>query len=85
MWRPKYGWKNPHKDDVHLDAGVYNGLKREAYEAGADAILKALKKKALIRRIILPAPDELLNDLSDFELTSSGWLVFIPDGVEGKE
>ena len=74
-WRPD-DWKNLHPDDPreHLRGGPHT-----AYEAGADAILEALKKDSFTRRITLPASDNLTNDLSDFELKSPGWLVFIPE------
>ena len=49
MWRPK-DWENPHRkvgsgfgDDVTWD--MCEGREHKAYEAGADAILKALRKE----------------------------------------
>lgn len=35
----------PYKDDVHLAAGVYDGLKREAFMEGAQAQLDSCEKQ----------------------------------------
>ena len=37
--------ENPHIDHVHLDAGIYEGLKREAVEDFRKAILKLLEEE----------------------------------------
>ncbi len=70
-WRPK-DWKNPHpKSSCHDfglgDTTVY-GWEHDMYEAGADAMLDALRER----------PDTLYINLIERE---KGWLVLIPDGV----
>ena len=80
MWRPK-GF--PEYYDVLLPK-YFRGLELkseqrrlgEAFEAGADAILEALKKEETARRIITVKDCRI-----SFEFPSgvNGWIVFIPD------
>ena len=67
MYRPK-NWKNPFKgvkwtgDDHLVD---------DAYEAGADAILEALKERGKY--------NTAGYGTTDFPQAREGWFVFIPD------
>lgn len=61
-WRPE-GWENP-----HTDAGRFG-----SFEAGADAMLEALKKKGAWmtpEHMKIPAPDRKYP---------YGWICFIPE------
>jgi hypothetical protein len=62
-WRPE-GWKNPHTD-----------LARDTFEAGADAILDALKNKGAW---MTPEQMKLLAPDRQYPY---GHLVFIPEEV----
>ncbi len=67
MYRPK-GWENPFPDEPreHIRGGVHN-----AYEAGADAMLEALRKET--------EEPNYTEDLNQRVLRGNGKLVFIPD------
>ncbi len=70
-WRPD-GWDNPYEPRLHLG--------HEEYEAGADAMLAALRKGGVIRSESLrnmPAPG--------WKTLADGDWVFIPDVPGGKE
>ena len=72
-WRPE-GWENPHSN---LGPGF--DLAHTAFEAGADAMLEALKKKGAWmtpEQLTLLAPDRQYP---------YGYLVFIPETTVGKE
>lgn len=60
-WRPE-GWKNPHTD-----------LASATFEAGADAILEALKEKG-----VFMTPQQM-KVLAPERKYPYGYLVFIPD------
>lgn len=87
-WRPD-NWENPYEsEDVWIRVGKLAGqalgirYDSDVFEAGADAMLEALKREALVRKIKIPWSGHPENDLSDFELTESGHLVLIPDEGE---
>lgn len=70
MWRPN-DWKNPWIKTIPHSAG------HSAFEAGADAILKALMELGV------PA-DGLAPTLSiNVSPEQKGWLVFIPEENNG--
>ena len=83
MYRPE-GWENPYVKCNEVCKKLYNGkpfnaVEMAAFEAGADAMLDALKepdnsiyvgKKSLENNILLP------------KILTTGWLVFIPEGEE---
>jgi len=75
MWRPKE-WGNPNEEYHNVcDVPTVQDAEYEAYEAGADAMLEALKKD---KHIMTPAQMELL--LPDRKYPPrNGYLVFIPD------
>lgn len=83
-WRPK-DWKNPN-DEYHnaFDIPTVQDAEWEAYEAGADAMLEALKNNCgLYGEMDTPFPfDHPLPITYDEEpvFTDNGWLVFIPRG-----
>ncbi len=79
-WRPKGGWLNPYHYEGHLPAGgltdtnllrVIEEQSHIVYEAGADAMLKALRKegKAVKDRRVL----------SYFPMLGKSKIVIIPD------
>ena len=78
MWRPD-NWKNPYflKD---LDGGYYNQYPEFAiYEAGADAILQALKERPETM-FIIGARAGADPSLLKFGIENKrGWLVFVPE------
>lgn len=72
MWRPE-GWENPYIDPSTKPEGSFITTFHHIYEAGADAMLEALKNKSPIltsEQMKLIAPDRKFR---------YGWLVFIPD------
>ena len=74
MWRPKEGWNNPfHKtgDFEHGWMAWNEQLEFSAYEAGADAMLEALKKEGQYWGKFVAKPA--------FNTTKIGWLVFIEE------
>lgn len=79
-WRPKEGWLNPYSLDNSydtLDEFTDAGL-HDIYEAGADAMLEALKAQG---KFIL-ADKVQLNDQSGNEIMfidGEGWVVFIEE------
>jgi len=77
--RPE-GWDKKRCDYLHLNTADSSSVENICtYEAGADAMLEGLKKESFIRKITLPADTNITNDLTDFEITKSGYLVFIPE------
>ena len=79
QWRPKEGWVNPFTEELKIiptkRGRTRVGEDKATYEAGADAILEALRKSGLIietvRDVNIPIP---------FPKDSRGRLIFIPDG-----
>ena len=76
MWRPK-DWKNPFPM-VENDEGV---LEYATYEAGADAMLEALRGSGVYmvvneNRILLVTPETMVYPI---KCITEGTLVFIPD------
>ncbi len=81
MWRPK-GWRNIWKEDMptfsldtpeSIKAAEENWMIRaEQFEAGADAMLEALKQKGSYF-----AKGQAFDGF-EFHKTNTGWLVFIP-------
>ena len=82
-WRPKEGWKNPYKrgryiavqhPDKHIGETFENEEKEfQIYEAGADAMLEALKAKGTL---MTPEQMKLITPNREYPY---GYLVFIPD------
>ena len=78
MWRPEYG-DNPFKEGV-----IYSHNKMQeqhrVYEAGADAMLEALKEIG----IHVDRETTVTNNITPdtFRQFEYGWLVFIPEGEE---
>ena len=78
-WRPE-GWNNIYNTlyestkDTEIELAVQAGMQGLAYEAGADAILEALKKKG---KYISRKDGEDMHPWT--EIYDSGWLVFIPE------
>jgi len=68
-WRPE-GWKNPYMGKVGGDLG-------NVYQAGADAMLEAIKQTGEHYSQV-DAPYKTIAVLN--HIKQSGWLVFIPDG-----
>ena len=74
-WRPE-GWKNPNDKwpvQETYDEQQLRFAKGDAHEAGADALLKALKAKGTLmtpEQMRLLAPDRKY---------SFGWLIFIEE------
>ena len=64
MYRPK-GFKNPYLVDIDK----MQETTRQAYEAGADAMLEGLRQDGVYEPYWIKAPDG-----------KKGYLVFIPDG-----
>lgn len=71
MWRPD-DWKNPYLKP-QPDRKAYTHIYYDIYEAGADAILKALTEKAHY------ASREKGNINYYSHIYDSGWMVFIPE------
>ena len=69
-WRPD-NWKNPHSV---LGQRTKNHRKYDVFEAGADAIVRALREEQGVR--ITKATSMTTTPI--FE-KAEGWLVFIPD------
>lgn len=90
MWRPKEGWINPYKDadlidEARLTFKLKDGtlllgrdkiMREIAYEAGADAMLEALRKQG--HRVFL---EDIKVSIPIIE-QGAGYLVFIPDKEE---
>lgn len=91
-WRPN-NWPNPYKHGDSVQAWdvpeAYDGVQDEeynAYEAGADAMLEALKMNGIYgfedasfpydASVVIP-----LHYNEDPVFAKSGWLVFIPEEV----
>lgn len=79
-WRPKEGWKNPYSD-LWRTAPYGDGGESQmrAFEAGADAMLEALKGFAMLR-----LQGETVITINDFRgqmswVRTHGWLICIPD------
>ena len=70
MWRPKKGWINPYKKGITSS----DQIRENAYEAGADAILEALRDGGIFT-YGNHTPDIDLDDAPD----ESGYWVFIPE------
>ena len=90
MYRPK-DWKNPYEPDgcevssnQMIDAGE---IEHNAFEAGADAMLEALKKQGVTDEFYRNEDGEVCNR-SGMHLyvlanpTARGTVVFIPDNGE---
>lgn len=80
-WRPS-NWKNPHKDYWGKEMTLkedYETNQHFSYEAGADAMLEALKKDAAYMNgdTIIPAQGKCPEIHCPGGMV--GWLVFIPD------
>lgn len=85
-WRPD-DWVNPHEKTqsmgyppdrmVRLDefAKSFTETRKNSYEAGAEAMLEALKKGGLVHF----DGESKQEGLAYFEEGKPGWLVFIPD------
>lgn len=74
MYRPE-GWKNPHNvHDVvqYMPQPKTARIEREAFEAGADAMLEGLKKEG-------QPTDRCNGRVSKALLKKKGYLVFIPE------
>ena len=81
MYRPE-NWKNPWNTvDDTSPPGYVNDLLITCYEAGADAMLEALKKEGSHQKIqhIIGAHSVGLTYFYEGD-AEEGWLVFIPDG-----
>lgn len=73
-WRPKTGWINPYLPNFGGEpACACPSETSNAYEAGADEIVRALKGKGAL---MTPEQMKLLAPNRKY---SFGWLVFIPD------
>jgi hypothetical protein len=72
-WRPS-GWENPCGDD-----NLTGQSAKEAFEAGADAILEGLRKEPLL---ILKGLSAYPGNLNPIYGQVFGTLVFIPDEVK---
>ena len=89
-WRPEgfsnpYDYKIPIPSLLDLDHAERNGdatkfLTHEAFEAGADAMLEALRKRAFTRQFNSQRRDAIPNHPEDWY--GSGVFVFIPDEVK---
>lgn len=71
-WRPEEGWNNPHEPvaGASTTAILIKAFEHTAYEAGADAMLEALKKQGKYLEA---------GKMPMFTYPVSGHLVFIPD------
>ena len=69
MWRPE-GWKNPYHEQTPA-----NAVRRYDYEAGANAILKALKEQGTV--LYVPA-NNWFSSIPIIQPVAGVW-VFIPD------
>ena len=73
-WRPSEGWKGfMHRAKCTLSSGCYDCYAADAYEAGADAMLEALKEKGTLMN-----PEQMMLLVPDRQF-SYGWLVFIEE------
>lgn len=79
-WRPE-GWKNPYFRSGDFGDGQISWNEQpefSTFEAGADAMLEALKKEATYLKNDGTAPyGYVLGKI--LKLAEKGWLVFIPD------
>ena len=79
------GWKNRYKPmadrEPHWPIQVRIQALETAFEAGADAMIEALKAKGL--HFEKASPDELARVIPFLDAVDTGTLVFIPD-EEGK-
>lgn len=78
-YRPE-GWKNPYpKDGRAVPENIPWRILYEVFEAGADAILKALRDDALMYRHGDPATFSNGTSSINFDEGDRGYLVFIPE------
>jgi len=84
MWRPREVWNNPYKKDPNyvplvMDVQGTRNLMHNAFEAGADAMLNALRTKSYSK--ITVDKDKIIGICHPDEdsETKSGVFVFIPD------
>jgi len=84
MWRPEK-WKNPNEEYYHLITDLpmtVQDAEYEAYEAGADAMLKALKcngKEAVSLKNGVATFGQPSIKIGDIDYPLKGTFVFIPD------
>ena len=84
MWRPKENWVNPYGIKIY---GAFVNKKEseyKAFEAGADAMLEALKKKAIHIRHPQAGWVDVTSNLSEIAhdmgiYGKAGYLTFIPE------
>jgi len=90
MWRPKEGWNNPYPDHPKPDEPMSEGqsralstinyerlICRTAFEAGADAILEALKRAG--KHIYTGGYAVNWEGERIIPAGASGFIIFIPD------
>ncbi len=78
-WRPEEGWDNPWQDILALSPDKQTQyLLDNIYEAGADAIVAALKEQST--RVDIGVEKGTIN--LPFHGGSHGFVVFIPDEKE---
>jgi hypothetical protein len=83
MWRPE-SWDNPYGNldtDIFGSPSIGEKIKFEAYEAGADAMLGALREQGVKAKTsaedkLVMAIDQIMMNLGQNE---KGKVVFIPD------
>lgn len=76
MSRRPENWKNPHPDDIPIDLKYCDCCLHDAFEAGAEEMLKALKADGTYTK-----SSHIDSDMEGGEgqILTSGWLVFIPE------
>jgi len=72
-WRPK-GWEVP-----ELYIGLLDNLKQDAYEAGATAILEALKEAGEYVDASKAPYGYVFNNIATYPRTFKGWFILIPE------
>lgn len=80
-WRPE-NWKNPFVNPIYYDLLMTKETLedfKQTFEAGADAMLKALREDGGHR--VLPQDNEIPVKLNQL-FPKVGWVVFIPDDSE---
>ncbi len=82
MWRPKEGWKNPFNPAAITVKNIFGGKPishNEAYEAGADAMLEALKGQGEFVDASKAQYGYVFNHISTYPRTFRGWFILIPE------
>ncbi len=85
-WRPKKGWKNPWQSGFGIEA---ERVRHDSFEAGADAMLEALKARGLygeygedfIVSARVKSKDKDWAEAFFATISGMGWFIYIPEDM----